>query len=259
MSSVFRKLAPGIWTNRQMGMIYAHVDLDIHDVHSITEMQINKSKSPFAWVLFVLFKSMHSSPEICRVLTLGGIWRNRKMSFTVVADRDSSDLRFFKLEPTPEWTVDDFQEAIEQQLQLMQDNWDHHNGWSFRWIKKFPSFLLSSIFKLMSILFYDFKISGKFLGLDKNPFSPVIVSNIGSLSLDQGHVPLVPFMRNMMSIGIGKIQQKAVVHNNQITARWTLPLSFTIDHRYMDGVHCNQILKKIRATVTSTSKTYSPE
>lgn len=256
MSSVFRKLAPGIWTNRQMGMIYAHVDLDIHEAQAIKDILLSKSKSPFAWVLFVLFKSMHTSPEICRVLTLGGIWKKRTMSFTVVADRDSSDLRFFKLEPSPEWKLEDFQTAIEQQLQFMHDNWDHHNGWSFRWIKKFPSILLSSIFKLMSVLFYDLKISGKIFGLDKHPFSPVIVSNIGSLSLDQGHVPLVPFMRNMMSIGVGKIQQKAVVHNNQITARWTLPLSFTIDHRYMDGVHCNQILKNIRQNIKSESQAH---
>jgi len=47
-------------------------------------------------------------------------------------------------------------------------------------------------------------------------------------------------------LGIGRIEQKAVVENGQIVARYVLPLSLAVDHRVIDGADAGRFLSYIK-------------
>ena len=48
-------------------------------------------------------------------------------------------------------------------------------------------------------------------------------------------------------LGIGRIEQKAVVEQGEIVARYVLPLSLAVDHRVIDGADAGRFLSHIKA------------
>ena len=48
-------------------------------------------------------------------------------------------------------------------------------------------------------------------------------------------------------LGIGRIEQKAVVENGEVVARYVLPLSLAVDHRVIDGADAGRFLSYIKA------------
>lgn len=48
-------------------------------------------------------------------------------------------------------------------------------------------------------------------------------------------------------LGVGRIEQKAVVENGEIVARYVMPLSLAVDHRVIDGADAGRFLSYIKA------------
>jgi len=45
-----------------------------------------------------------------------------------------------------------------------------------------------------------------------------------------------------MVMAVGKITEKPVVENGQVVVKPMIPVSVTMDHRYIDGYGCSKIL-----------------
>lgn len=84
------------------------------------------------------------------------------------------------------------------------------------------------------------------LALHKSPFGSAMISSVGSLGLPQGFAPLSWMYDVPLLILIGEISERAVVVDGKVVARPVLPLSATIDHRYVDGIHLSRALRALR-------------
>lgn len=74
------------------------------------------------------------------------------------------------------------------------------------------------------------------LGLRKDTFGHVVITNVGSIGFEQGFAPLCPPMRSMSLFCIGKCEKKAIVdENNEIKVGNVLNMTSTGDHRYGDA------------------------
>ena len=83
-------------------------------------------------------------------------------------------------------------------------------------------------------------------GIPRDRFGSVIISNIGALGVKNALIPLSPYSRCPMIIGIGKPYETAIVENGAVAVRNCVTLSFTVDHRYADGVHGAQLLQRFQ-------------
>src|SRR5947208_6936066 len=58
-----------------------------------------------------------------------------------------------------------------------------------------PYFALNWVLKFISFLSYTLNMDLRWAGIPKDPFGSIMITNIGSLALDVGYVPLLPYAR----------------------------------------------------------------
>ena len=58
-------------------------------------------------------------------------------------------------------------------------------------------------------------------------------------------------------LGIGRVEQKAVVRDGQIVARWMLPFSLTYDHRIINGMPAMELMETLSAMLQKPAETFS--
>ncbi len=84
------------------------------------------------------------------------------------------------------------------------------------------------------------------MGVPKDSFGSIMLTNVGSLGLDEAFAPLVPYSRIPILIAAGSVQDKAVVRDGKIVVGKVIKLCATFDHRVIDGVHASHLSKSLK-------------
>lgn len=84
------------------------------------------------------------------------------------------------------------------------------------------------------------------LGVKAYPFGTAMVTSVGMLGLDMAFVPQTPFAHVPMIVMIGRMGKKPVVDDGRIVVKEMLPITVTIDHRFMDGKTGGSMAKLFR-------------
>jgi pyruvate/2-oxoglutarate dehydrogenase complex dihydrolipoamide acyltransferase (E2) component len=113
--------------------------------------------------------------------------------------------------------------------------------------KKIPFFLLNTFLNLLSFFSYTLNLDLRFAGVPKDPFGSAMVTNVGSLGLEEAYVPLVPYSRVPLLVAVGSVQEEAVVEDGKIVVGKVLRCFATFDHRVLDGMHAARMCKTLRA------------
>ncbi len=87
------------------------------------------------------------------------------------------------------------------------------------------------------------------LGVDDATGATFTITNLGSYGID-GFTPIVN-PPEVAILGVGRIIDKPVIHNDQIVRRATMVLSLTIDHRIVDGAPGASFLSALRELLES--------
>lgn len=85
------------------------------------------------------------------------------------------------------------------------------------------------------------------LGLTATPFGSAMVSSVGMLGLPTGFSPLVSLYHVPILILAGEISEQPVVVDGRVEPQPILPITATVDHRYVDGSDLGQALAAFRA------------
>ena len=64
-----------------------------------------------------------------------------------------------------------------------------------------------------------------------------MVSSVGMFGIRHAYAPLAAFYRVPILVLVGELTPKPVAVNGVVVIRPVLPLTATIDHRYVDGWH----------------------
>jgi len=116
--------------------------------------------------------------------------------------------------------------------------------------KSIPYFLLNTITSVLGTLLYTFNLDLRFAGVPRDAFGSAMVTNIGSLGLEEGYVPLVPYSRVPLLLAVGTIQKEAVVEvvdgADTLVPGQVLRVFATFDHRVLDGMHASKMAKTLK-------------
>ncbi len=100
-----------------------------------------------------------------------------------------------------------------------------------------PYLLLRPFLTLMGFLLYTLNLDLRWAGMPKDGFGSLMITNIGSLGLDQAYVPLVPYSRVPILLAMGAVKDAPVVENGKIVVGKIMKVNATFDHRVIDGFH----------------------
>ncbi len=80
-----------------------------------------------------------------------------------------------------------------------------------------------------------------------NAFGHVVLTNIGSIGLEQGFAPIPCPMHCSICVCTGKVTKKPVVVDDQIVIRDIMKVVYTFDHRHGDAALLLQFTKIMKA------------
>ncbi|MGH2676159.1 MAG: 2-oxo acid dehydrogenase subunit E2, partial [Actinomycetota bacterium] len=73
------------------------------------------------------------------------------------------------------------------------------------------------------------------LGMPREAFGSAMITNVGTFGIAEGWAPLSPIYRVPMIVLVGEIEPRPWAVGDRVEVRPVLPLTATIDHRWVDG------------------------
>lgn len=109
-----------------------------------------------------------------------------------------------------------------------------------------PASLLRGALRASAYLTEELALDVPALALRREPFGSAMVTSVGMFGLPQGFAPLSWMYDVPLLVLVGELGERAVVSDGRVVAGQVLPLTMTIDHRYVDGWQISQGLKALR-------------
>ena len=146
-----------------------------------------------------------------------------------------ADLTGVKVEQADRKSVLEIASEMQRRVQGVRSGSDRDFSRIKSLLEVVPPWLLGPVLKLVSFAQYDLNIDLSALGVPRDSFGSVFVTNVGALGLGHAFAPIVPFTRLSVNVAVGRIKDGPCVENGQLVVRPLLPLTATFDHRVIDG------------------------
>jgi pyruvate dehydrogenase E2 component (dihydrolipoamide acetyltransferase) len=126
--------------------------------------------------------------------------------------------------------------------------------------KAIPFFMLNRVLDTLSTLLYTLNLDLRAFGVPRDAFGSAMVTNVGSLGLEEAYVPLVPYSRVPLLLALGAVRDEAVIDDDSgdVVKGKVLRVFATFDHRVLDGMHAAKMAKVIKAIFKDPEATLGP-
>ncbi|MCA9582573.1 MAG: 2-oxo acid dehydrogenase subunit E2, partial [Myxococcales bacterium] len=158
---------------------------------------------------------------------------------------DKVDLTGFTIHEAETKSLQEIATEFEEHLAVARARMDtpvERGRQTFRWI---PAPLLNTFLDALSFLGYTLNLDLSPFGMPRDPFGSIMITNLGTLGLDEAYVPLVPYTRVPLYVALGAVKEKPVAEDGQVVVRRRLRCQVTFDHRCIDGVHIAGLCRKL--------------
>lgn len=247
-TAIFRKVAMGTWRNAGDPSVYGVLEVDMHKaLPYMKELEEKHSVkiSPLHMVAKALSHVLTYRPEINGIIRFNRIYMRPHVDifFQVNVPGAGEDqvkqatLSGVTIRQTENKSVVDIANELKQKGQDVKDKKKDELADSQKLINIVPWGMVRWVLNIFSFLIYDLNLNLGFLGIPKDPFGSVMITNVGSLGIEMAWAPLVPYSKVPMLLTVGGIKETPVVVNGQIEIRPIMKIGITFDHRFMDGVH----------------------
>lgn len=264
--SSFRRIAIGTWRAAYDPTVYGTLALPADGVLRYLET-FRARTGKRATLSHLMAKAMaitlSEMPDANAILRFNRIYLRRDIGvFFQVALEDEVtgeiDLSGATLFDAHQKSLLEIVEEFEQKVGSVRKGQDKNLEGSRNMFKKIPFFMLNTVLDLIGWLSFTLNLDLRWAGIPKDPFGSVMVTNIGSLGLEEAYVPLVPYSRVPLVIALGAVKDEAVVQDGQIVPRRMLRAFATFDHRVLDGMHAAKMSKTLRRIFADPEKELGP-
>jgi pyruvate dehydrogenase E2 component (dihydrolipoamide acetyltransferase) len=253
-ASSWRKLAPLVWGKPNDSTIYGILDVDVSKALPYLERKAAETGCKLTLTHLVtraLALTFKRHPECNAYVRLGRIYQRRDVDlFVLVASTDaaapaaadmSTDLSGVRIARADELNLVDLARELHGSAKGIRTGAKDAVAPLKRALRAFPSFLARLGLRLVTYLQYELNLNLSRFGVPRDTFGGAIVSSMGMLGIRYGFAPLVPAMRLSCLIGVGRVEERAVVVDGSIVIRPILPLTATLDHRVIDGAQAGRL------------------
>ena len=243
------KVNLGSWKVNGDSQIYCELKVDVEKAEKYIKKLNEDNECKITITHFVgrvLGLIMKDTPDLNVLVKLGRIYyRNEVNIFFHVADE--GDLSGYCLKNIDEKSLITISKELRQAAQSIRAKKDP----SFKKIKSswkiIPVECSKMILGFIRFITNTLNLNIRALGIPKDPFGGLMITNIGSLGFDSAFAPLPPYSEVPFLIALGKSRFNPVCDDNgKIEAKKQISLCMTIDHRIIDGYRGSIIVEKIK-------------
>ena len=262
--STFRKIAIGTWKTVGDPSVYGTLEVGMDralDYIARYRAATGRKVTISHLMAKAAAAALEEVPDANAVLRFNRIYRRKRIGvFFQVAmvdeETDEIDLSgavIYDVEKKNLGEVtDEFAEKVSHVRKRTDTELEKTRG-IFKWI---PYMLLNRF--LAFIGFLSFTLNLRLPGLPVDPFGSIMVTNVGSLGIDQAYVPLVPYSRVPMILAVGAPKRVPVVEGDEVVIRSRMKICASFDHRFIDGVHVSRMGKVISRWLDDPDQYFGP-
>lgn len=166
--------------------------------------------------------------------------------FFITAVGGGKDLSGVKVEQADRKSAAEISRELHARGERLRSGHDARFSRSKRLMERLPFPLLRPLLKLLAWLTGDLALPLPLLGVEASPFGSAMVSSAGMLGLPLGFSPLAWMYRVPLLIFAGQVVDKPLAVDGRVEVRPVLPISATIDHRYVDGAQIADLHRALR-------------
>lgn len=170
-----------------------------------------------------------------------------------------SDLSGAKIEHCDQKSLEEISQELKNKSGKIRQDEDEIFKESKSLLNKIPAFFLGPIVRLMSFLTYDLGFNLERFGIPYDGFGSAMVTSVGMLKVPAGFAPLVPLSRCPLILCVGEVTQSPWVEDGVVKAKPILDLSFTFDHRFMDGLSGSRMVHYFREILQNPEEYFEKE
>jgi pyruvate dehydrogenase E2 component (dihydrolipoamide acetyltransferase) len=261
----FRRLALGSWSAPDNPTIYGVLELNVEKALSYLDQLRTRTQEKLTITHFIgkmLGEVMALHPELNCELRFGKFYPRKSvdLSFQVAIEDEEADFGLKHRHDLSSGLVRDahlksvIQIARELNASARQIRGQSDPG--FSGIKKLsgmvPGFLQTTAVGILQWIIRTLNLWSPLLGIPKNAFGSLLITNVGSLGLDFALPALFPPSGVPSIIAVGAIYRAPVYETDEsgtvIRTRLErfVRLCGAFDHRYIDGMHASRIARDMR-------------
>jgi hypothetical protein len=252
--SPFRHIALGTWAAARDPSIHGSVAIAMDEaMHYIDAFRLATGRRLTVTHLMAKVAGvvLDRVPELNVLLRWGRLYRRRSIAaFFQVAIEDAStgaiDLSGVRIEDPQRKALLEIIDEFEMRVADARARRSGELERSRTLLHRVPGLFLRPALRLLAALAYGLNVDMRWAGVPRDPFGSVMVTNVGSLGLDQAYAPLVPFSRVPTVVAMGSVQDEPRVVDGRIAIAKVMRLFATFDHRVVDGVHAAKAVAILR-------------
>ena len=252
--SPFRKIAIGTWQTAYDPSVYGTLTLRREEAERYVEafrdatgkrLTLSHMMGKAAAALMV------KMPDANAILRFNRIYLRKRIGvfFQVVMEDPETgeiDLSGMTVYDPETKTLEQIVDEFEQKVGRVRDGSERKFQKSRSTFKSVPYFLLNRLLKIISFLSYTLNLDLRWAGIPRDPFGSIMITNIGSIGLQQAFVPLVPYSRVPILVAMGAVEDAPVVDNGELAVGKIMQVCATFDHRVLDGAHAAFMARTLR-------------
>lgn len=253
--SSFRQMAIGTWRTAKDPSVYGSLSLEMDEtLRYVAAFQAATGRKLTVTHLMAkaIGRVLHELPDANAILRGNRIWLRQSadvffqvaMQDPVTGQLDLSGLTIREADKKPMVEIVDEFQRVADRVRKGKDEEKEHTRRTFQ---RLPGWLVGPVLDLIGFLTYGLNLELRWLGIPKDPFGGAMVTNVGSLGLEEAYVPLVPYSRVPLLVAMGALQRVPVVREgDRLEVATVMRLFATFDHRLLDGAHAARMSKLLR-------------
>jgi pyruvate dehydrogenase E2 component (dihydrolipoamide acetyltransferase) len=246
----WRRIANAMWHSPDDPQIYGAIEVDATAALTFLERCRTAGHRVTATHLVgrAVARALVEVPDL-NVRIRGGHALPRETAdvFFITAVRGGHDLSGVKVHDLGARTVFELAGDLATRASRMKRGDDRELARTKSLMDALPAPLLPVAMRVAAFLTNTLHVDAPSLGLRPSPFGSAMVTSVGMFGLPQGFAPLAWMYDVPVLLVVGEIADQPVAVNGQLAIQRTLPISATIDHRYVDGWHVSRALTAFRA------------
>lgn len=250
----WRKIANAMWRAPNDPQIYGALEIDATAMKRFMDgcRDLGHKITPTHLVGRAIALTLRDVPEL-NVRILGGYALQRESAdvFFITAVEGGKDLTGVKVDRLEHKDVLTLAAELGERAGAAKSGRDPDLAKSKRAMDALPVPVLRAALRLMSWFSGDLDRGVKALGLARRPFGSAVVTSVGMFGLPMGFAPLSWMYRVPLLVLVGAVTDKPVVVDGRVEVRPILPITATIDHRFVDGWHVGRAMQTFRAYLES--------
>lgn len=245
----WRRIASAIWRAPADPQIYGALEIDATKLVAAidTLRAAGHHVTPTHFVGKALAHALVEVPDLNGQIFGGRIVPRPTVDiFFITAVKGGEDLSGVKVIDTPSRSVIEVAAELGTRSSALRRGEDREFSLTKRTMDALPHPLLRLAVRAAAAITHRGHDLGA-LALHAHPFGSAMVTSIGMFGVPHGYAPLAWLYGVPVIVLVGELAERPVVVDHRVVVRPILPITATLDHRYVDGWHVSRAMKAFRS------------